>query len=169
MADRIEQGATLAEIEAVYRADFERFATVAAAICRSQFGARDAVQDAFATAVRKRRQFRGDGSLEGWLWQLVVNQARTHRRRFAGRAAAELAAAHANADVRRGEELPATEAAGLIAALPERQRLVVFLRYYADLSYDQIAEALGVKRGTVAATLNSGHASLRTMLEEVAG
>jgi RNA polymerase sigma factor (sigma-70 family) len=167
MGGETGQGATLAEIEAVYRADFERFATVAAAICRSQFAARDAVQEAFATAVRKRRQFRGVGSLEGWLWHLVVSQARTQRRRVAGRAAAEFAAAHANGQP--GDDSRSDEAAGLIAALPERQRLVVFLRYYADLSYDQIAEAVGVKRGTVAATLNSGHASLRAMLEEVAG
>lgn len=167
MGGETGHGATLAEIEAVYRTDFERFATVAAAICRSQFAARDAVQEAFATAVRKRDQFRGEGSLEGWLWQLVVSQARTQRRRVAGRAAAELAAARAHGEP--AAVLCSDEAYALIAALPERQRLVVFLRYYADLSYDQIAEAIGVKRGTVAATLNSGHASLRSLLEEVAG
>ena len=44
---------------------------------------------------------------------------------------------------------------------------MVFLRYYADLSYDQIAEALGVRPGTVAASLNAAHATLRRNLEEV--
>jgi RNA polymerase sigma-70 factor (ECF subfamily) len=43
--------------------------------------------------------------------------------------------------------------------LPERQRLAVFLRYYANLSYEQIAEALGVQVGTVAASLNAAHTS----------
>jgi len=51
--------------------------------------------------------------------------------------------------------------------LPERQRLVVFLRYYADLDYSAIAEALEISPGTVAATLNSARASLRSVLEEV--
>jgi len=49
----------------------------------------------------------------------------------------------------------------LVAALPERQRLMVFLRYYADLDYRAIATALGVKTGTVSATLNAAHAALR--------
>jgi DNA-directed RNA polymerase specialized sigma24 family protein len=41
----------------------------------------------------------------------------------------------------------------------------VFLRYYADLDYAAIAEALGVSTGTVAATLNQAHTTLRTRLE----
>ena len=53
-----------------------------------------------------------------------------------------------------------------VAALPDRQRTVLFLRYYADLEYDAIAEALGVAPGTVAATLNQARASLRRTLEE---
>jgi RNA polymerase sigma factor (sigma-70 family) len=54
-----------------------------------------------------------------------------------------------------------------LARLPERQRTAVFLRYYADLDYAAIAEALGVSMGTVAATLNAAHATLRSRLEEV--
>ena len=56
--------------------------------------------------------------------------------------------------------------AAAIAALPERQRLAVFLRYYADLDYASIAEALGVKAGTVAASLSAAHENLRKTLEE---
>ena len=51
-------------------------------------------------------------------------------------------------------------------ALPERQRLAVFLRYYADLSYEEIADALVVRPGTVAASLHAALASLRSDLEE---
>jgi DNA-directed RNA polymerase specialized sigma24 family protein len=43
----------------------------------------------------------------------------------------------------------------------------VFLRYYADLSYASIGEALGITEGTVAATLNAGLTTLRTRLQEV--
>jgi RNA polymerase sigma-70 factor (ECF subfamily) len=163
---RQPEGATLEAIERVYRRDFERFATVAAAIVGSQAGARDAVQDAFATAVRKRRQFRRDGSLEGWLWRVVVNEAKTQRRRVAAR---EWAERNALVDQGHADGSDATDAgvSSLIASLPERQRLVVFLRYYADLSYEQIAEVIGVRRGTVAATLSNGHNALRLMLGEV--
>ena len=55
---------------------------------------------------------------------------------------------------------------GVVAGLPERQRTVLFLRYYADLEYDAIAEALGVAPGTVAATLSQARSSLRRKLEE---
>jgi RNA polymerase sigma-70 factor (ECF subfamily) len=165
-SERQPEGATLEAIERVYRRDFERFATVAAAIVGSQAGARDAVQDAFATAVRKRRQFRRDGSLEGWLWRVVVNEAKTQRRRVAAR---EWAERNVLVDQGHVDGSDATDAgvSSLIASLPERQRLVVFLRYYADLSYEQIAEVIGVRRGTVAATLSNGHNALRLMLGEV--
>jgi len=52
-----------------------------------------------------------------------------------------------------------------LARLPERQRTAVFLRYYADLDYASIGQALGIRTGTVAATLNSAHAALHTHLE----
>jgi RNA polymerase sigma factor (sigma-70 family) len=54
-----------------------------------------------------------------------------------------------------------------IAALPERQRLVLFLRYFADLDYATIADALEIAPGTVGATLNNARGSLRRVLEEV--
>jgi RNA polymerase sigma-70 factor (ECF subfamily) len=58
-------------------------------------------------------------------------------------------------------------AAVALASLPERQRLALFLRYYADLDYAGIAEALGISRGTVSATLHAAHANLQTRLKEV--
>ena len=55
----------------------------------------------------------------------------------------------------------------MVARLPERQRLVLFLRYYADLDYESIARVLAIRPGTVAATLHSAHASLRASFQEV--
>jgi RNA polymerase sigma factor (sigma-70 family) len=59
------------------------------------------------------------------------------------------------------------EVRAAIAGLPERQRMTLFLRHYADLDYDQIAAVLGVARGTVAATLHAAHEKLRGVLQEV--
>jgi RNA polymerase sigma factor (sigma-70 family) len=58
-------------------------------------------------------------------------------------------------------------ATAALALLPERQRLALFLRYYADLDYAGIAEALGIARGTVSATLHAARSNLRTKLKEV--
>lgn len=76
------RGATLEDLEALSRSRFEVFARVAATVTGDLDRARDAVQEAFATAVRKRRSFRGEGPLEAWLGRIVLNAARscsTHR------------------------------------------------------------------------------------------
>ena len=54
-----------------------------------------------------------------------------------------------------------------LASLPDRQREVLVLRYYADLSEAAIADALGISPGTVKAHASRGLAALRPMLEEV--
>jgi RNA polymerase sigma factor (sigma-70 family) len=60
-----------------------------------------------------------------------------------------------------------SELLATVALLPERQRLILFLRYYADLDYQQIADTLELRRGTVSAALHSAHQTLRRQLEEM--
>lgn len=155
------------ELESLYRARYGTFLRVAVAILRDEALAEEAVHDGFVRALRHRGGFTGSGSLEGWLWRIVVNEAR--RRSAAERRAAPVAPAA----LAEGAGLSANGHGGshvlreLVARLPERQRLALFLRYYADLDYDAIAEALGVRPGTVAATLHAAHAALRRELLEV--
>jgi len=52
-----------------------------------------------------------------------------------------------------------------VQSLPPRRRLVVFLRYFADLSYAEIAEVIGISEGTVAATLAQARAELEARLK----
>jgi RNA polymerase sigma-70 factor, ECF subfamily len=154
---RLTRGASVAELERVYRAAFPRFVRVATAIAGEEQSGADAVHDAFVQAVRKRRSFRGEGPLEAWVWRMVVNAAKKRA---------------ARQEHPTSEEPPAHEngfgdpVRSLIASLPERQRLTLFLRYYADLDYDAIAATLGVTTGTVGATLNQAHAALRNSLKE---
>ena len=54
-----------------------------------------------------------------------------------------------------------------LATLPDRQREVLVLRYYADLSEAAIADALGISAGTVKAHASRGLAALRPTLEQV--
>jgi RNA polymerase sigma-70 factor (ECF subfamily) len=152
-------GVELADLESLYRREYRRFLRVALAILRDESRAVDAVQDAFASAIRRRGQFRGEGPLGAWVWRMVVNAALKERGRPRPREVRELEIA-----VPREEPTPVAEA---IARLPERQRLVLFLRYYADLDYQSIATALQVSTGTVGATLSAAHSSLRRLLQEV--
>ena len=149
----------LREIERVYRARFHHFVRVARAITGDDERAMEAVQDAFVGAVRARAGFRGDGPLEAWLWRSVVNSARRAVRRPPSEPFDDEEACDPPPSV--GELAP------LIASLPERQRLVVFLRYYADLDYRTIALALGVETGTVSSSLAAAHAAIRKSMREV--
>jgi DNA-directed RNA polymerase specialized sigma24 family protein len=154
------RGATPRQLEALYRAQFEYFARVASAICGDLDRGRDAVQTAFTTAVRERRSFRGTGTVEAWVWRIVVNEAR----RIAREPHTEPleTAVQPTANGSGGDPL------GLrawVAALPERQREALFLRYYADLDYRAIADVLGIEVGTVSATLSAAHRTLREKVE----
>jgi RNA polymerase sigma-70 factor (ECF subfamily) len=156
------------EIERVYRRRYGKFLRVAVAILKDEQLAEEAVHEAFVRALRHRDRFGERGAFEGWLWRIVVNEAR-RRRSLEQRAPLSpltIGASSAPAATTNGHrEGGALEA--IVAALPERQRLVLFLRHYADLDYEAIATALDVQPGTVAATLHAAHAALRRQLLEV--
>jgi RNA polymerase sigma-70 factor (ECF subfamily) len=153
--------ATLGEIEAIYRERYSTFLRVAVGVTGEEQSAADAVHDAFVRAVRYRRRFRGESSLEGWLWRIVVNEARRRCERTP--TTAELPVLPAAAESNGSHD----DVRALLTALPERQRTVLFLRYFADLDYQAIAGVLEIAPGTVAATLHAAHAALRKQLEEV--
>jgi RNA polymerase sigma factor (sigma-70 family) len=96
--------------------------------------------------------------LEGWVWRIVINEALKQRRE---RAATELALVDELIPAPNGHPDSDLAVRRWIADLPERQRLAVFLRYYAALDYRSIAGALDIEVGTVSATLASAHAALR--------
>jgi RNA polymerase sigma-70 factor (ECF subfamily) len=159
----MNRGADSREVERVYRERFHDFARIAFAITRNEELAGEAVQETFARALRSRESFRREGTVEAWLWSILVNVARSLRPRTL-----------MEFEYVDGEGPPAPEIAARdtdfgcwVAALPERQRLAVFLRYWADLDYRAIASVLGVEVGTVSATLNAAHATLRRSLKEV--
>jgi RNA polymerase sigma factor (sigma-70 family) len=153
--------ASPAAIEAIYRERFRAFLFSVTALLGDGEAALDVVQDGFALALRRRASFRGEGSLEAWLWRIVLNVARD-RRRSRRRQEPFMQRESFGDPSEASDDLRAS-----LLALPERQRLAVFLRYYADLSYREIGETLGVSAGTIAASLNAAHAALRRNLEEV--
>jgi RNA polymerase sigma-70 factor (ECF subfamily) len=151
------------EIEAVYRARFRAFLLTATAMLRDGETALDVVQDAFAVALDRQDTFRREANVEAWIWRIVLNLAHDKQRARRRQASGFDEAEPSDEPTTHDDDLRSR-----LLALPERQRLIVFLRYYADLSYDDIAAALGVRPGTVAASLNAAHATLRSKLEEEA-
>jgi RNA polymerase sigma-70 factor, ECF subfamily len=156
--------ASIADLEAVYRRDLGRFVRAATAIVGDEATATDAVQEAFASAVRSRKTYRGDVPLEGWIWRIVVNAALQLRR---ARAAEDPEPDEWLVAETNGQPVEDAAVRHWVAALPERQRLAVFLRYFADLDYRGIAAALEIEVGTVSATLAAAHSTLRRSIQEV--
>jgi RNA polymerase sigma-70 factor (ECF subfamily) len=146
-------------IENLYRERYVNFRNAVATVTGSYDSAKDAVQEGFARALRERSQFRGEGSLEAWVWRIVLRAALEIRARRSGVPFDE----PVGAELVEPERDP--ELADALRALPPRRRLVVFLHYYADLSYVEIAELCAISEGTVAATLAQARAALLAALE----
>lgn len=128
----------------------------------------DAVQCAFVEIYRALPQFQARGKFKAYLYRVVLNQCRMVRRS----ARAELRAFQ-GADFQletNDTELLARERSrdveAAVAKLSEKLRIVVLLRYAADLSYDEIAATLEVPTGTVKRRLFDAMAKLRGLLEE---
>ncbi len=119
--------------------------------------ARDVVQEAFVLALLKQDGFRGDGSLEAWVWRIAFRVA------IGKTGSHELAADDVPEAVFVDESSDPTLAAA-VRKLPPQRRMAIFLRYFADLSYAEIGEVLGIAEGTVAATLSKAHQQLSAEL-----
>ena len=149
------------QIEDVYRRRYLSFRNALATITGSYESARDVVQEAFAEALRHRRSFRGEGAPEAWVWSIAFRIALRERGR-SGRDLAPLDEIDSGLIEPEGD--PALAEA--LQQLPPKRRLIVFLHYYADLSYEQIAATCGISPGTVAATLAQARESLRASLDQ---
>jgi RNA polymerase sigma-70 factor, ECF subfamily len=154
----------IAELELLYRARYRQFARVAAAIV-GEDRAHDVVQEAFARAIRSSASYRGEGTVEAWLWRVLINTGRAVRQSPVASSLLDERAEDPSVEDDQPYDEPGIRA--WLVSLPERQRLAVFLRYYADLDYRSIGAVLGVEVGTVSATLSAAHTSLRRSLKEV--
>ena len=146
------------EIEELYARSYRSLRHAAAAIVGDYELAHDVVQEAFARGLAARGGFRG-GSLHAWMWRIVERQAFDARRAPVGQPVHETFELHP-ADPERDPALAAA-----LRRLAPRRRLVVFLHYFADLPYREIARLCSIEEGTVAATLAQARAELRETLE----
>ena len=134
----------------------------AAAIMGSRKEAADVAQDVAVEVLRSLDRLRDPDAFDAWVHRITVRRTlKTLRRRrvelpFA--LAEDVPADLPDRDHVRGARGALAHA---LKALPPRQRVALALRYVHDLDDDQIADALGCRRGTVHALLSRARASLR--------
>jgi RNA polymerase sigma-70 factor (ECF subfamily) len=142
----------------------------------------DLAAETFADAFRKRAEFRpARGALRPWLYGIATNLVARHRRVEARRLSALSRAASSTADG------PAADAGDLqdraaarvsaqqlrkplaraLAQLPDGDRDVLLLVSLADLSYEEVAAALGIPAGTVGSRLNRARRKVRAALKDI--
>jgi RNA polymerase sigma-70 factor, ECF subfamily len=137
--------------------------------------ASDVTQQVFLKLMTSIGQFRGDAEFSTWLYRLVVNACMdTARSRKSDPVSSDRARMEAFAapdsqeeDYARAQMASSVRAA--VAALPPKFRIAVLLRYFDDLSYEQMSKALHCSMGTVASRLSRGHKILAERLKSVIG
>lgn len=156
-------------IVVLYETHWQPLVRLAVLLTGDASAGEDVVQDAFVALSRRWSRLRDPDRAAGYLRRSVVNGARSQLRH---RAVVERELARAR---HRFEHHEAADAPGLVAdrrdavlaalaRLPRRQREVLALRYYLDLSEAEIATALGISRGSVKAHASRGAAALRDLL-----
>jgi RNA polymerase sigma-70 factor (sigma-E family) len=156
-------------LEHLYAAHWRGLVRLSVLLLHDRGEAEEVVQDAFVATHRHWHRLRDPDKALAYLRQAVVNRSRSALRH---RGVVER---HAMRESRR--DLFAPDSHSVVAgrreavldalrALPTRQREVLALRYYLDLSEAQIADALGISRGAVKAHASRGSATLRGLLAD---
>jgi RNA polymerase sigma-70 factor (ECF subfamily) len=154
---------------------YRRLYRLALSYLRNPDDALDVVQETFVKAFQKADRWDGSTEAGPWLSRVAVNSSidrwRRNRRRQAtftplaeGDHDEALAAGGPDADRRVLRREMRDRLAVALEDLPERQRAVVVLRHYQEMSLDEIAKTLGMRLGTVKSTLHRALDRMRTGL-----
>ena len=158
-----------AELARLHREHYGSLVRLASILVDDVGTCEELVQDAFVAVLARPGRFRDEAKAPAYLRSAVLNGARTQlRRRTVRERARPLQVVGAERSAETGA-LVSDEHRAVLAALrslPERQREVLTLRYYLDLSETEIAETLGIVAGTVKTHAQRGLAALHHILED---
>ncbi len=135
--------------------------------------AADIAQETFIRAYKSLKTFRLDARFSPWIYKIAVNLCLNHRKSRATHPEFALDESWPAANISPERQVEQRELREVlteaVAELPPRYRAAVLLRYIHDLTYDDIAESLGVPLGTVKTWLYRARERLQDRLAPVRG
>ncbi len=151
-------GFVVGKFDDLYRTEYVPMVKLARGLVDSSERAEEIVQDAFAKVFERWNRLNEPG---GYLRVSVINGSRSElRRREVSRRFGLTRRAEATAPTERDYLIDALD------QLPAKQKTVLVLRFFADMSEKEIADTLGIRPGTVKSTTSRGLARLRKALEQ---
>ena len=151
-------------LEALYRAFESPVYNLARRICRTAEDAEDVVQETFFEVCRSIGQYRGDGSLWGWIRTIAASKALMRLRRNKYREADELEEELHLAP--RTDQHLRMDLEAALERLPQTSRAVVWLHDVEGYTHDEIAELMGRTVSFSKSQLARAHGRLRRWLGE---
>lgn len=174
---------TAEDFDELVRRNQKRIFRLLMALLRDEDAADTLTQECFLRAYKKRGSFRGDSSVDTWLYRIAVNLARDYQRSkrqgfwkkiFTAPPETEdetplldtVADGGSSAEARLLAREEVDQVWYTVKRLSENQREVFVLRYAEDMSLDEIAQTLEMQVGTVKSHLNRALTTVRRRLEE---
>jgi RNA polymerase sigma-70 factor (sigma-E family) len=160
-------------VEQLYAAHWRQLVRLSVLLVRDVGTAEEIVQDAFVAMHGRWSRLRDPHKALAYLRQAVVNRSRSalrHRKVVDRHLAREGGLATLTSPDAEASTLEAARRDAVLDAmrlLPQRQREVIALRYYSELSEAEIAATLGISTGAVKSHASRGAAALRSHLEDL--
>lgn len=163
----VNQPSAITAVRDLYECHYVRLVRLAVLLVGDAGRAEEIVQDAFVDLVARWRTLRDPGAAASYLRTCVANGARSHLRHRAvvNRQPVSQPSEMNSAETDALVQIEHERVLSLLSELPDRQREVLLLRYYGQLSEAEIADALGISRGSVKSHNFRGLRSLRTAIE----
>jgi RNA polymerase sigma-70 factor (sigma-E family) len=165
--DTVAAGTTVDHLTETYRAHYRSLLGLAALLLDDTASCEDVVQEAFIRVHSARKRVRDPEKTLAYLRQTVVNLSRSAlRRRILGlKLLSKPMPDMASAEEGAYDSLERRDLIKAMKGLQRRQREVLVLRYFADMTEAQVAETLGISLGSVKAYGSRGIAALRVSME----
>ena len=157
----------------LFEAHKDRVYTIAFHYCGNEAMARDVTQQVFLKLFTSINQFHENSQFTTWLYRIVANACTDeHRKRrrfvpFSPEIEVKTMVEKGSQEEAYHRREVAASVRGAIAELTPKLRLPILLKYVEGLSYDEIAESLGLSIGTVSSRLNRGHKMLARKLSHL--